>query len=174
MSSIETRYYLVERRYVGPERSGPAPRHTIAITTEPPRTNMSGEIRLTGWLGTTNDWAEYAHGEYATLDAAEAAAREGWETYEIEDQDEYMDDPAVVQVIGLGDHDPRDEWEAGDWLASTSLEEVGLSAESTDAEVDAKAAELVGEAEADGCWIAGGADAIAEVLRGWRDAAPVA
>jgi hypothetical protein len=34
---------------------------------------MSGEECTSGWLGTTNDWAEYAHGEFSSLEEARQA-----------------------------------------------------------------------------------------------------
>jgi hypothetical protein len=34
---------------------------------------MSREIRTSGWLGTTNDWAKYAHGEFNTIEEAREA-----------------------------------------------------------------------------------------------------
>ena len=46
----------------------------ILVTSEPGLTNMSGEPRITGWLGTTNNWHRSAHGEYETVAAALAAA----------------------------------------------------------------------------------------------------
>jgi len=69
----EQKFYIVETDFVG---SGEGDFHGVVITTKAPTTNMSGEIRLNGWLGTTNDWTSYAHGEYDSLEVAEKAVIE--------------------------------------------------------------------------------------------------
>ena len=61
-------YYVVERRYVGPNRG----RDTVSIQTEPARYNGSGKPCLEDWAGTTNDVAVYARGTFDN----EKAARE--------------------------------------------------------------------------------------------------
>src|SRR5256885_2081753 len=75
-----TMYYVIESKYVGPnqDQSQYCDVDTIGIFTAPGKTNSSREVRLEGWLGTTNDWSEYAHGEYESVEAAEAAIREKW------------------------------------------------------------------------------------------------
>lgn len=42
----------------------------IYITTNIPKTNMSGDDRINGWLGQTGDYSDYAHGGFACVDAA--------------------------------------------------------------------------------------------------------
>jgi len=49
-------YYLLQRVDT---RSG---EERWLLSTDPGRTNMSHETRLSGWLGTTNDIAMYARG----------------------------------------------------------------------------------------------------------------
>lgn len=66
-------YYITEINYVGPNPEQHIDADRIEIVTEPPRENMSKEICIDGWCGTTNDWSMYAHGEYETPEAAEAA-----------------------------------------------------------------------------------------------------
>lgn len=43
------------------------------VRTEPGRKNLSKEVLVKGWLGTTNDWSEYALGKFETEDEAWAA-----------------------------------------------------------------------------------------------------
>ena len=70
---MEQSFYVISEEYVGPDLNKRLNSHTVWISTEPGRTNMSNEERIDGWLGTTNDWYRSAHGEYATLDEARAA-----------------------------------------------------------------------------------------------------
>ena len=69
------KYYIIESHYVGPNNIH---RHSITIQNEPGRANMSHEIQLDGWLGTSNDYAAYAHGTYATQEAAETYILATW------------------------------------------------------------------------------------------------
>lgn len=46
------------------------------ISTEPQRTNQSGEELIEGWLGTTNDYDRLAEGEFESLDDAKKRAEE--------------------------------------------------------------------------------------------------
>ena len=68
-------YYIIETNYVGPNANQDryADVDTIEIRTEPARTNMSREIRLEGWCGTTDNFSVHAHGEYPTIEAAREA-----------------------------------------------------------------------------------------------------
>lgn len=43
------------------------------VRETPCRKNLSKEPLINGWLGTTNDWSEYALGEFETEDEAWAA-----------------------------------------------------------------------------------------------------
>ena len=66
-----TKYYVIEVEYVGCNDTVADPMaHRVEICTEIPRTNMSGEPRADGWLGTSNDWSRHARGCYETLEAA--------------------------------------------------------------------------------------------------------
>jgi hypothetical protein len=69
-------YYITSSEYIGPNR--PKVDTRITIMTAPGRTNMSNEARLTGWLGTTNDFSCYAHGEFETEEAARAQVSANW------------------------------------------------------------------------------------------------
>lgn len=73
-------YYLQSEEWVGPRDPQTARPDqygkTIIITSTPGRMNMSRRSLIEGWLGTTNDWYRYAHGEYPTEDEAQAKAEE--------------------------------------------------------------------------------------------------
>ena len=71
-------FYVISTSYIGPNQ------HTVndarnildgdyyEICTTPGITNMSKEVRIDGWLGSTNDWSKTAHGEFETIEAARA------------------------------------------------------------------------------------------------------
>lgn len=42
----------------------------IEIDSEIPRTNMSNEERVEGWLGSNNEYSSYAHGGFASVESA--------------------------------------------------------------------------------------------------------
>ena len=74
MKNETEKYYVVEVNWTGPYQN--TQRYIdydrYEVTTEPPR-NTSGNIQLSGWLGTNDDVASYAHGEYESQTAAEYA-----------------------------------------------------------------------------------------------------
>ncbi|WP_419606789.1 hypothetical protein [Thiolapillus sp.] len=69
------KFYIEEVRYCGPNSQDEKyiDFDRFEITIAPPRTNASNEIRVNGWLGTSNDVARYAHGVYESLADAEGA-----------------------------------------------------------------------------------------------------
>lgn len=69
------KFYVIEKKYVGPNQDQHIDDDCIIISTAPAVYNMSGKVCTDGWCGTTDDWATYAHGEYCTLDDADAAVR---------------------------------------------------------------------------------------------------
>jgi len=75
-------YYLIANKYVGPnvddrDANARGNRDYYTIQTEPGTTNLSGEERTSGWLGTTGDWSETAMGEFETEAEAREAIPEG-------------------------------------------------------------------------------------------------
>ena len=66
-------YYVIERKYVGPNTEDHINQHALFITDQPGKKNVSGEDCTQGWLGTTNDWSEEAHGKFASLEEARQA-----------------------------------------------------------------------------------------------------
>lgn len=69
-------FYVVETRYVGPNKEQHLNDDEIVITTEPPKTISTGEELTEGWLGTYGDYSHYAWGKFEDLDKAIEAAQE--------------------------------------------------------------------------------------------------
>ena len=144
-------YYVIESKYVGPnqDQSQYCDVDTIGIFTAPGKTNSSREVRLEGWLGTTNDWSEYAHGEYESVEAAEAAIREKWgHTRDTTPSGDsflsavlYPDDNCVA-LFKPGQYEQMSCEATGDWCYE------GIRADITADTTDARIAELVAKYEA--------------------------
>ncbi|MHA1795182.1 MAG: hypothetical protein ACTSUK_03660, partial [Promethearchaeota archaeon] len=70
--------WIISTKNVGPNRmsagdpngSHPIFDEVIEIKDKPPVTNLSREIRTEGWLGQTGDYSAYAHGGFASIEAA--------------------------------------------------------------------------------------------------------
>jgi len=118
----------------------------IVIQTRPGRTNMSHEERASGWLGTTNNYYAYAHGEFATLAEAEAFIAANWPYHEY-NFDEERDNP--------DDHwyrDTRHYYSADDWFyeyppevtADMTDEQLEKLAEVLEEEIDDNEVKIVG------------------------------
>ena len=67
------KYYLIQVRNVRIHSPKYPLDTTFQISTTPGYTNMSGEARADGWLGTTNDSARYAWGAFDSFAEAVAA-----------------------------------------------------------------------------------------------------
>lgn len=68
-------YYVIEHL----DRNG---RKYITVETEPGRENHSGKIRFHGWLGSTNNHSQTAHGRYDTYDEASNYISDRWPSWE--------------------------------------------------------------------------------------------
>lgn len=139
MTEQNTRFYVVETKYVGPNPDQHIDEDVVEIQTEPERTNSSGEAKIQGWCGTTNDWCVNAHGEYPTLADAEAAVKEIFG-----DVRPYEDEGAsdsVVKAYKPGLYVPMSAENTGDWCYDVIQEKVTLGM--TGEQVDA----LIGELE---------------------------
>lgn len=135
-------YYVIESKYVGPnqDQAQYCDVDTIGIYTTPGKTNSSREVRLEGWLGTNNDWAEYAHGEFATLEAAKTRIEELYEhTREQDTQDSYDED--LVELYKPGQYEQMSRQATADWCYE------GIRADITADTTDGQIARLVGEYE---------------------------
>lgn len=156
-------FYLIETQDVGPNEKDSrghwkGDTRTMQIHTEPGRTNMSHEIKTSGWLGTTNDWYSAAHGEFDTLEAARAEAHRRGFTAEnpLSDDDQHWDDemnPVIVEVW-ITPEAARDQWDAGDWFINGlgcdgTRTEYGITAMTTDDELDVIIEKAEAEARAE-------------------------
>jgi hypothetical protein len=137
--------YIIEREYVGPNQDQHADDgHYIIIQNVPGRTNSSHEERTDGWLGTTNDWAEYARGEYETIEAAHAAIEARFGTCRLDaDNDEVRYDDDVAEVWRVGEFAQMSREETSDWIYS------GLQADVTADTTDERLEALIEEYEAE-------------------------
>lgn len=120
MENQQQHFYIVETKYVGPNQNDSqyVDADTIEITKTPARGNLSGDVVTEGWCGETGGWAVYAHGEYASLEIAQAAVAEIFG--EVRDcdpnHDEFeSDDPDVVEVYKQGEYAPMSRQETADW-----------------------------------------------------------
>ena len=97
-----TEFYVEELRYHGPNADDAAyiDFDRFEVTTQPTRTNMTREICLDGWLGTSNDVSRYAHGVYDSLAAAEYAVQNllGDEYRRDDEPSEFPDVLAVYRI----------------------------------------------------------------------------
>lgn len=141
-----TVYFITNREYVGPNQAEHADADYYLIQTAPPRTNQSGQIRTEGWLGTTNDWAEYARGQFDTRELAEARIAEllpdGYRTMEPTYYDCYSEDDGgrgAIVMFKPGKYAPctRSETESFCWEAV----QADVTAATTDDEITAMVAE---------------------------------
>lgn len=146
MTEQNTRFYVVETKYVGPNPDQHIDEDVVEIQTEPERTNSSGEAKIQGWCGTTNDWCVNAHGEYPTLADAEAAVKEIFG-----DVRPYEDEGAsdsVVKAYKPGLYVPMSAENTGDWCYDVIQEKVTLGM--TGEQVDTLIGELEAEANEEG------------------------
>lgn len=144
-------FYIVETKYTGPNPDQHLDQDVVEIQTVPARTNSSGEIKTQGWCGTTNDWCVNAHGEYTTLEEAEAAVQEIFgdvRPYEDEEADD-----SVVKAYKPGLYVPMSAENTGDWCYDVIQERVTLGM--TQEQVDTLIGELEAEANKEGYTLSG-------------------
>jgi len=171
-------YYPILSQYVGPNHrdshggsTEPERIGSVEIHTRPGRTNMSREERTDGWLGTTNDTAEHALGEFETIKEARAAiAADGWTEQADIDEDwppcetwvETWTKPEALMQY----------WDAADWLQELSPRDVGITADTTNDELakiaDALEAEANDHRDSD-CQHGVSLEGTEDYLRGMRD-----
>jgi hypothetical protein len=135
------KHYVIEENYVGANRDQNIDADTIKITTEPARKNLSNEVCLDGWCGTTNDWAVYARGEFASREAAEAYIKANYK--DAREIDDFYDEGGTVKAVYKpGKYEPLCKEATGNFIYDSLKESV--TASTTDAEISA----LVDEWEA--------------------------
>lgn len=143
-------YYIIKTEYVGPNQDQHVDDNRIEIRTNPARTNMSHEVKLDGWCGTTNDWAVYAHGKYETEKEARDYIEETFgPVREDEEEGDYIgvdDDGNPIQAVATfrpGKYIPMDAEATGNYCWEGI--KVDITATTTDDEIEA----LVKQYEAD-------------------------
>lgn len=144
-------FYIVETKYTGPNPDQHLDQDVVEIQTVPARTNSSGEIKTQGWCGTTNDWCVNAHGEYTTLEEAEAAVQEIFGDVRPYEDEEAGD--SVVKAYKPGLYIQMSEEDTGDWCYEAIQEKVKLGM--TPEQVDSLIAELEAEANKEGYTLSG-------------------
>ncbi|MCB1865194.1 MAG: hypothetical protein KDG50_07160 [Chromatiales bacterium] len=91
--SAQSNYYVIFNENLTSDR--PA---WVTIQTKPGKTNMSHEPMTEGWLGTSNDVYQYAHGEFETESAARAYVEEHWPTAVETDADAIFDEDGETEI----------------------------------------------------------------------------
>lgn len=143
-------YYVVETRYAGTKRDTKhLNANKVEVWTVPAVTNSSKEVRLSGWCGTTNDWAIYAHGEFNSLEAATLKAQNLGPYRDLREGEgiDPMDDHVVYQIWS-GEYRALDESDSWPYIG----EEVknSIKADTTDEQIAAFLDEMGAEANAAG------------------------
>lgn len=159
-------FYVISREYVGPNQDDSRfiNADTVIISTEPAVTNMSHEVRIDGWCGTTHDWSITAYGEYETIEQAEEAiANIFGDVRETElDSREEMDDSGVVEAYLIGKYEAMTTQETEDWLFAGLAEDV--TADISDERIEELARQYEKEANAEGFSLNG----VVEIIEAYR------
>ena len=166
-------FYLISIEYVGANKLDSrghiiGDSETVQLTTTPPKTNMSGEVLVNGWLGTTNDWSHNALGEFKTLeDALEELKILGFTSRVDSDScnvvSEWQRPSAALE-----------KWSAEDWLLNTMGAELickdyDITAETTDDELEIISDNINKEAEGDNVNLFGSMELLMELRNDLRD-----
>lgn len=149
--TTSTSYYITSSECVGPNVAERPNSKRYYITTVAPRTNMSHEIRVSGWLGTTSDISEYACGEFETLESATAALDEitGDDYRDADDSDRLIGcsaDGEPIEALVCRIAGALEQWGAQsskDWCYEAMQSDV--TASTTDDEIEEMVAELDAE-----------------------------
>lgn len=123
----------------------------VMISTEPARTNLSKEIRLEGWCGTTDNISTIARGEYGSIEEARAFIKANYPEG-VREMD-FFNEENVVALFRVGRYEPMD-LDATSAYVWDELDE-RITAESTDQEIEAIAVELEETANGDGFTLTG-------------------
>ena len=140
-------YYIIKTSYVGPNQDQNIDADTIDIRTVPAKTNMSHEVKINGWCGTTNDWSVHAYGEYETLELARNAINDIFGDVRDADPYDLGEDPDVVESYKIGQYIPMSEEETGDWVYEPMRSEI--HADTTDEDITQFIAECESNANAE-------------------------
>ncbi len=146
---IITTYYVLSSEFLSPNPAQNLNTHIYQITTVPGTTNMSHEVRTSGWLGTTNDTACYAHGEFDSIEEARAAiitlcGSAGCAEIETTQYDGYE---GVLESYRHGQYEDMSGEQTTSWCYESIC---AVQASTTDAEIGTMVAELEEFANGDG------------------------
>ena len=166
----EKKYYVIETEYVGANCHNLATDyanivrgHYYDVWGEPGHSNMGREKQTEGWLGTTNDWAQYAHGEHDSEDTArdwiERHLSEGYRVDATEPEGDGIDGPIVRYYVG--NEKSGHLLDPGDWLedvvgdyddgAQVDIADIGvIRADTTDDDLARLCAEIEAIADSEG------------------------
>jgi hypothetical protein len=144
-------YYVIETCYVGPNHDQHVDADTICISSTPAVGNSSLQECVDGWCGTTNDWAVYGHGVYASVESARAALHASFG--EVRDCDLDGDafesyDWDVLETFKPGKYAPMGREAVGDWAHTAIMKDI--EAGTSDARIVELAAEFEAEANSNG------------------------
>jgi len=144
---METKkFYVIEHENVGPN-ANPLNLHYV-IQSIPGVTNSSHEILVDGWLGTTNDNAEYARGVYDTIDQAREFISKSAPGFTADTETDFYND-VIIEMW----QDCREVWNVGDWLYDGVKGEI--NAHTTDQEIKILAADYAKLAESENIYLDG-------------------
>jgi hypothetical protein len=140
-----TMFYVIESEHNLKEDE-----HLLTIQTCPGRTNQGREAKLNGWLGTTNDLAEYALGRFATLEEARNAVMSHSAILErgYREDESAAGQPVEFDADGnvIGEIVERykvglQPYAAADFFSDNTAAVLGITAETTDEDIKVLAAE---------------------------------
>lgn len=164
----EGSFYLIWREYLGPNREDHLNDNFYFITTKPARYNMSHQICLDGWAGTTNDWSVTALGEYSTIEAARECILENDEyATEIPETDEFyphdmIDDYEILEVYRETPYIRLDPESTYNWIFPGTE----INPDATDEELETLAETLEKEAQSEAGYTL---TDLLEILKTYRD-----
>lgn len=158
-------FYVIEQSYEGPNPDQHLDDHTFRIQTRPGLGNMSHEPILHGWMGTTNDWCEIAHGVFDTLGEAKAEIeRLTCNSYrEVDLETDCYED--ILYRVRVGRLEPWSAAASHDWCYESMCDQI--EATTTDDEILNWSEECATDAEAEGFLL--DMDAIARMATIYRD-----
>ncbi len=144
------RYYVIE--YTDETSSYPNFDHVV-ISEEPERTNMSNEVRIEGWCGTTNGTCVHARGMYDSIEEARAFIDKHYEEG-VREVEHFIDEGAtVIAKFLIGRYEKLDRGATSEYVWDELDERI--TAQSTDQEIEAIAADLEETANGDGFTLTG-------------------
>nr|WP_319776016.1 hypothetical protein [uncultured Sphaerochaeta sp.] len=147
--------YIIEENYVGPNQDQHIDDDVIKISTDPARKNMSKEICLDGWCGTTDDWAVYARGEYESVEAAREHIKETYK--DAREIDDFYDEGGLIKAVYKpGKYEPLCKEATGNFIYDSLKESVNAS--TTDAEISALVDDWEAAAHEEGYTLTGAYD----------------